>query len=267
MTASDPEPHPPQIPVVIGGDAAKPYVAVACCYSLMRHTPPPRVRQVNILDTELLRMAGVYTRQSDLRGRQHYDRIDGKPFSTAFSYSRFLVPSLADPQEGWLLWCDDDFLWLESADGLIPLLDNKYAVMVVKHDFQPPTGIKMDGQIQQSYRRKNWSSLIAWNVGHPSNRTLTSEVVNTAPGSFLHGFDWLKDDEIGSLPEKWNWLEGHSLPEIEPAAVHYTRGGPWLGAYRKAAYADEWLDAHFNSLNLMVHMANTFWRVQKENPA
>ena len=207
--------------VIVGGDTRKPYVALACVHSINRLR---KGGSTAVLDTETLRRAGIYTREKEVRGKQAFDVIDGRPFSTDFSFSRFLVPVVFGPRHGWVVFCDDDFLWRESIDGIRPLLEDKYAVMVVKHDFAPLPGMKMDGQIQLPYRRKNWSSMVAWNTEHPSNRHLTAEVVNTAPGQYLHGFDWLKDDEIGSLPERWNWLDGHSDPEIDPAAVHYTRG-------------------------------------------
>ena len=250
VTASNGADHEP-LTVVVGGDTRKPYVAMACVHSIKRATPPWIKRDIMVLDTETLRRAGVYLREFEVRGRQSYDKIDGKPFSTDFSFSRFLVPSLFGQHPKWVVFCDDDFMWRESVDGIFPLLDDTKAVMVVKHDFHPMPGMKMDGQIQLPYRRKAWSSLIAWNLSHKSNRAVSTEMVNTASGSYLHGFDWLKDEEIGSLPERWNWLEGHSDPEIEPGAVHYTRGGPWLASYRGAAYADEWMDLHFSSLNAL----------------
>ena len=239
--------RPPKLAVIVGCDSHKPYVSLACAQSIKRFVPPGF--SIQIMDTELLRRAGVYCRKKETRGRQSYDAIDGKPFSTDFSFSRFLIPTLFGQRDGWVVFCDDDFLWRASIEGLIPLLDETKAVMVVKHNHSPETGVKMDGRIQQPYRRKNWSSMVAWNLAHPSNRSLTAEVVNTAHGSWLHGFEWLQDDEIGSLPEKWNWLEGHSPKDIDPIGVHYTRGGPWLSAYRDSAYASEWLDVHFLSLN------------------
>ena len=241
--------------VVIGGDTRKPYVSLACLHSIIRHDPPWAKRTTVILDTETLRRGGVYLRQKETRGKQDYDVIDNSPISSDFSFSRFLIPALFGMNRRFIVFCDDDFMWRENIDGLRPFLDDKYAVMVVKHDFHPLPGMKMDGKIQLPFRRKAWSSLIVWNMAHPSNQKLTAEVVNTAPGVYLHQFEWLKDDEIGALQERWNWLEGHSNPEIEPAAVHYTRGGPWLPAYRNAAYANEWLDLHFSSLNTIARDA------------
>ena len=66
----------------------------------------------------------------------------------------------------------------------------------------------MDGQKQTIYPRKNWSSFILFNCSHPSNKKLSVELVNSETGAFLHQFKWLNDNEIGSLDERWNWLEG-----------------------------------------------------------
>ena len=237
----------PKLSVVIGGDTRKPYVSLACAQSIKRFTGDKY--PIQIMDTEMLRKAGVYYRQKEVRGKQAYDVIDGKPFSTDFSFSRFLIPPLFGYLGGWVMFCDDDFLWRASIEGLVPILDDSKAVMVVKHDYNPSQGIKMDGQIQTQNRRKNWSSVTLWNLNHPANRKVTVDAVNTGSGAYLHQFGWLDDSEIGSLPEKWNWLEGHSSVDIDPVGVHYTRGGPWLSAYRDSAYANEWLDVHFSSLN------------------
>ena len=68
---------------------------------------------------------------------------------------------------------------------------------------------------------------------------LTVDDVNTKPGRWLHNFQWLPDDEIGPLPEAWNWLDGHSDPAIEPANVHFTSGGPWFSKEAGLGY-DTW---------------------------
>jgi hypothetical protein len=62
----------------------------------------------------------------------------------------------------------------------------------------------------------------------------------------LDRFQWLEDEEIGSLPETWNWLVGHNRrPEDgkPPKAIHYTCGGPWFPQYVDCDYAQLWLDA------------------------
>ena len=50
---------------------------------------------------------GMYTRKSELIDGQPYDDIDGRPFSTEFSFSRFLVPAL-NMYQGKALYMDCD---------------------------------------------------------------------------------------------------------------------------------------------------------------
>jgi hypothetical protein len=95
--------------------------------------------------------------------------------------------------------------------------------------------------VQSDYRRKNWSSLMLWDLRMAGSRRLRRVDANTRPGLWLHQLGWLFDREIGELPPAWNWLEGSSDPASEPKAVHYTRGTPDMAGYRDAAYAAEWL--------------------------
>jgi hypothetical protein len=112
----------------------------------------------------------------------------------------------------------------------------------VKHLHLPTDTVKMDNQVQTRYHRKNWSSFILWNCGHPANRRLTLPVVNGQTGGWLHAFGWLEDDLIGELPREWNFLEGwYPARGPIPAAVHYTRGGPWFKDYQDVDYAEAWL--------------------------
>ena len=55
----------------------------------------------------------------------------------------------------WVIFCDCDFLWLDNINKLFDIVDDKYAVMVVKHDYSPRQKIKMDGKVQYQYPRKN----------------------------------------------------------------------------------------------------------------
>ena len=109
----------------------------------------------------------------------------------------------------------------------------------------------MDGQQQTIYPRKNWSSLIIYNCAHPSNKKLDIETVNSQPGSYLHQFKWLKDNEIGDIDERWNWLEGWTSQHNkgQPFAVHFTRGGPWFNEWQDVEYAEEWLAQRDEYLN------------------
>ena len=56
--------------------------------------------------------------------------------------------------KGWALFIDCDIVFLEDVNNLFSLADDRYAVMCVKHEFNPKPGLKMDGQVQTVYPRK-----------------------------------------------------------------------------------------------------------------
>jgi lipopolysaccharide biosynthesis glycosyltransferase len=154
------------------------------------------------------------------------DLIDNKSFSTEFSHTRFLVPSLMK-HRGWALFMDSDMIFQSDVKKLFDLCDDRYAVMCVKH-VQPIVHgkKKMDGREQSGYNRKNWSSFVLFNCGHHANIALTHEKVNTMSGADLHRFSWLKDNEIGDIPFTYNFIQGVSpkLPLSSgglPDVIHY----------------------------------------------
>jgi len=158
--------------------------------------------------------------------------------SSDFSFSRFLTPYLSD-YAGWSIFMDCDMLMLDDVAGLYRLRDDRYAVMVVKHDHVPKETVKFLGEPQSKYEKKNWSSVILFN--NARCRTLTPDYVNTASGLELHQFKWLGDDGlIGALPDRWNHLVGYSAPRRDAALVHYTQGGPYFDEYRDCEYSREW---------------------------
>ncbi len=178
----------------------------------------------------------------ELIAKNFYTRAVDPLASTEFTYSRFLIPALMN-YKGWAIFCDCDFLFFKDINLLFDSIEGDKAVYCVKHDYKPKEKHKMDGQQQTIYPRKNWSSFIVYNCEHPSNKKLTVDLVNSQTGSFLHQFKWLNDNEIGSLDERWNWLEGWSSKnnKKEPYAVHYTRGGPWFDEWQDVEFADEWI--------------------------
>ena len=109
---------------------------------------------------------------------------------------------------GWAMFTDCDIIFLEDVQNLFDLADDQYAIMCAKHEYEVKESVKMDNRVQTVYPRKNWSSVMLINCGHPSNAKLTTELVNTESGKFLHRFGWLEDHEIGSLSHTWNWLVG-----------------------------------------------------------
>lgn len=215
-------------PVYVGWDSREDIAYQVCRHSLLKRASIP--------------VSVTPIRQQDLRDQGLYTRDPDPLASTEFTYTRFFVPHLQKHQ-GWALFCDCDFLWLADIKGLVDLIDDKYAIMCVHHDHRPREETKMDNKTQTQYPRKNWSSMVLYNCGHPANAVLTAGVANTESGAYLHRFQWLDDALIGAVSETWNWLEGWSpKPKTgHPNVVHMTRGGPWFDEWRDVDYADLWL--------------------------
>jgi hypothetical protein len=213
--------------IFIGWDSREPVAYDVAEYSLSRRASIP----VSVSPIKL----------DDLRSRGLYTRGEDPLASTEFTYSRFLTPSLAG-YSGWALFCDCDFLWLGDIAGLLDYTASNKAVYCVQHDYQPKETTKMDGAVQTSYPRKNWSSLMLFNCAHPAVRGLTPEIVNRESGAYLHRMQWVDDSDIGALPVEWNWLEGWNEKPASgtPTAVHFTRGGPWFDNWQNVDYGDLW---------------------------
>ena len=216
--------------VFIGFDSREKIASDVCEKSLKQNSK--KKIHIKLLDQKKLRSKKLYYRK--------FDPLS----STEFTFTRFLIPYLSK-YKGWSLFCDCDFLFLEDVSNLFKDLDEKKAIYCVQHDYAPKEKHKMNGQKQTLYPRKNWSSFIIFNCAHPSNKKLTIDLVNSESGSFLHQFKWLDDNEIGSLDERWNWLEGWSSSSnnLTPFAIHFTRGGPWFDEWQDVDYAIDWLSA------------------------
>jgi hypothetical protein len=221
--------------VFIGYDPREEIAFDVCRFSLLRHSSIPL--KVTALRQDDMREQGLYLRNSIVRDGQRIDEQDGRPFSTDFSFTRFLVPALCD-FEGWALFVDCDFLFMADVAELVPLMDPSKAALVCKQVHEPEATVKMDGIPQNKYTRKNWSSFMLLNCEHPDMRLLSPAIVNTKPGWFLHQFGWLDLRDIGDIPHAWNHISG--VTQGAPKAVHYTAGGPWFSAYTECAYAKEW---------------------------
>lgn len=217
----------------------------AAAFAVARSSIARRLTQqlrINGLVLEDLRDRGLYRRAVETRvvgGRRiMWDPISDAPMATEHAIARFLVPALAGT--GWALFLDGDVLARDNLVRLFEQLDPRKAVCCVQHEHRAAVGIKMDGQLQTAYPRKNWSSVMAFNCDHPANRALTLDLVNSAPGRDLHRFCWLQDDDIGALEPGWNWLVGHADWRIEPKIAHFTDGVPDMPGYEDQPYADEW---------------------------
>ena len=165
--------------------------------------------------------------------------------STEFAFTRFLTPYLCGYQ-GWAIFMDCDMLVLSDIAKLWALRDERYSVMVVKHDYTPKTEVKFLGQKQTAYEKKNWSSVMLINCA--KCKALTPDYVNSASGLELHRFQWLEDEAlIGSLPIGWNYLVGEydPIPTANIGNLHYTLGGPYFKGYEDCDYADKWFKEYY----------------------
>jgi hypothetical protein len=177
---------------------------------------------------------------------QGYQR-DG---TNAFIYARFLVPMLCG-YEGTAIFADgSDMIFLRDVREALHfhIDEGNPPVSVVKREYKTRHKRKYIGTSMESdnrdYPRKNWSSLIVFNCGHPRNRILTQDFVDGNSGADLHRFCWLMDSEIGALPLRWNVLIGEDGEnENDPAVLHYTLGIPAFTHYANCLHSERFFDA------------------------
>lgn len=216
--------------IFIGYDTREDIAYQVCKHSITRRQPNAEVIP---LKQHELRKSGMYTRPID------------RLASTEFTFTRFLVPELTG-FSGWALFMDCDMILTTDIKQLFDQADERYAVMCVQHDYVVKEGTKMDGKQQTVYPRKNWSSVMLINCGHPSNKALTQGLVNdpNIGGAYLHRFSWLDDSEIGNLNHTWNYLVGVYDDLKNPNLIHYTEGGPYFGDYFYCDYHQLWKDEY-----------------------
>jgi lipopolysaccharide biosynthesis glycosyltransferase len=221
--------------VFVGYDPREDIAYQVCKHSILTKQPEADVRP---LVQKELRDAGWYKRPVD------------KLASTEFTFTRFLVPELMN-FKGWAVFMDCDMILTTDIKELFDQADDRYAVMCVQHDYTPKEGMKMDGQKQTIYPRKNWSSVVLFNCAHPSNAKLTQDMVNDIElnGAYFHRFSWLKDEEIGALDHTWNYLVGVYNDIETPKLIHYTEGGPWFENYRNCEFSLRWKEELQDMMN------------------
>lgn len=207
--------------------------------SILRRTSRPV--QIKMLRLSRLRCHGLYDRLHAREDGRTIDVCSEAPMATEFSNSRFL--SILLNHQGAGLFIDCDIVCLTDICELLDLYDDKKAVQVVQHNYQPTEATKMDGAVQTAYPRKNWSSAFLFNSSHPGNRRLTQRMCNNLPGRMLHRFCWLRDDEIGALPPEWNWLVGVQPKPDQPKLAHFTLGGPFTKGWQGAEHDEIYLAA------------------------
>ncbi len=209
------------IRLFIGYDPREAIAFHVCAHSILRQSSEPLAVTPLALNT----LQGYSERHGD--------------GSNQFIYSRFLVPHLAG-HEGWAIFMDGDMLVRADIRGLWDLRDASRAVQVVKHDYRTRQTEKYLGAKNEDYPRKNWSSVILWNCGHPANRALTPQFVENASGALLHRFAWLDDALVGALPVEWNWLPDEFGANPQARLLHWTLGTPCFQEFAEAPMAQEW---------------------------
>jgi lipopolysaccharide biosynthesis glycosyltransferase len=217
------------IPVFIGYDGdAEPVAYHVCADSIIRNASHP----VAIIPLALPLLRAAYTER----------HTDG---SNAFIYSRFLVPFLMDFAQT-AVFLDGDMLVRGDIAELVRehWRNGSPPVSVVKHEpYETKQSVKYLGAKNESYPRKNWSSVIVWNCAAKQNACLTTALVENSSGAYLHRFQWLQDDEIGSLPSAWNRLVIEQEVKPTDKLLHYTLGTPCFADYAHCPHADEWYEA------------------------
>lgn len=163
--------------------------------------------------------------------------------SNAFIYSRFLTPYLCG-FEGFAIFADGDMVCRADIAELWALRDPSKAVQVVQHDYQTKASRKYLGNKNENYPRKNWSSVMLFNCGHPKHKVLVPGFLQGCSGKFLHRFEWLADEDIGSLPPAWNWLTTEYPDNYDAKLLHYTLGTPCFKDYENCEMADVWHETH-----------------------
>lgn len=218
--------HRDVVKVFIGFDPVESVAWHTMAHSILSRSSRP----VALVPVNLRNLKSMFTRERDPKQ------------SNEFSFTRFLVPQLCN-FEGYALFVDCDQMLRTDISEIFEVMEEQpgKAVYVVQHDYQPKEGIKYLNTVQYAYPRKNWSSVVLWDCGHPSNAVVTADFVNTATPLDLHRFTWLKDEEIGELNVRWNWLVGeYDEPPADVKNVHWTVGGPYFEEFRNVHFADEW---------------------------
>lgn len=226
------------IRIFIGFDPRERAATNVLIDSIYQHSTMPVA--ITPIVTPQLERQGIYCRPKDPNQ------------STAFSFTRFLVPHLME-YEGWAIFMDCDMLCRGDVANLWNLRDDRFSVMCVQHMHRPTETTKFLGERQTSYPKKNWSSLMMLNCSRCTR--LTPEYVNSATGLELHRFQWLSsEDEIGAIPDQWNHLVAVQDPNKANNAtmLHWTLGGPWFKEQRTmgGALAAEWFSARDEAFQL-----------------
>jgi hypothetical protein len=240
--------------IFIGYDDREHEAYLVAKYSLeLNATVPIKVHKLHHKE---LRAAKLYNRPFKVTGLtgQYIDGVDARPFSTQFTFTRFLIAELwreniSIGKSDFVMFADCDFLFTQDIGEMFKEIEavaegNNRAspVYCVKHDYKPTNTTKMDNVEQMQYNMKLWAAMFVLDMAHPDNEELTPELVNTAGGRALMNFCWVEDlDTITGIDEKWQFIPNHSEHRADPATIHWTEGGPYFSWCRDdCGFSDLW---------------------------
>lgn len=177
--------------------------------------------------------------------------------TNAFTYARFEVAARCNFRGPPVIFADGaDMVCFADVRGMLEHYELGKAVQVVKRPDYTPRPKKYIGTLMQAdnkaYPKKNWSSVMLISPSHYGWRRI--DWARPEP-AYWQEFGWLKDSEIGEIPECWNRLVDEG-DEIETAKIlHFTLGVPAMWHHRKSPGAELWWREAREALNV----CDPFW--------
>lgn len=244
--------------IFIGYDAREHEAAAVCAFSILKRAS--RRTQVYMLEHQMLRRMGYFDRpwRIDENG-QFTDERDGKPFSTGFSHSRFLVFRLAHDLglKGPCMFVDCDFLFLDDVSKLLSEQQRRGdKIGVVGKTRAIKETVKMDGMEQSAYQRKLWSAMFTFMPSKELADKFDLKTVNEAAGRDLHGFLKMPKSAFWDIDPSWHFIPSLDAPQAAKA-VHYSEWSPWINPERMSDFPAEFTMWHEERVQLIRHAGKT----------
>lgn len=234
----------------IGYDAREHEAAAVAAYSISRRS---NVRaRIYLIEHMTMRRLGFFDRPWSVgHNGQFYDIRDERPFSTAFSHSRFLAFYLARALKctGPCMFVDCDWLFLDDPSRILrEQKDHPKKIGVVAREREiKKHSVKMDGMIQQGYERKLWSAMFTFMPHEHYAELFSLDKVNHSPGRDLHGFLGAPIGAFWGIDPRWHYIPSLDEKPKDTGGIHFSEFSPWLNPDRRADSPDEfdlWIEEY-----------------------
>lgn len=172
--------------------------------------------------------------------------------TNAFTYARFRAAQLSDYRGPLIIFADGaDMICRVPIEEIEQYHQLDKAVSVVQRpDYVARTpkyiGTEMEAE-NKSYPRKNWTSVMLINPGHYGWKRINWD--NRDPDYWM-GLRFLKDTEIGELPNEWNRIVDEGDPIVGGKILHWTLGVPAIPAYRYTFGSSIWCEEVLHAMEL-----------------